>query len=135
MSEPAVLLVEDSGFMATHTSETLESIREMTVRTAETAGEAREMLREEAFDCLVVNTRLPDENGIAFVRSVREDPDLPSVPSLLFTGGDLESIATEAFEAGVIDVVSKNHHAGNSMEVFANRIEVAIDAFERRRER
>lgn len=41
MSEPAVLLVEDSGFMATHTAGTLESIREMTVRTVETAEEAR----------------------------------------------------------------------------------------------
>lgn len=135
MNEPAVLLVEDSGFMAAHTSETLESIREMTVRTAETASEARTMLRDGSFDCLVVNTQLPDENGIAFVRSVQNDPDLPSVPALLFTGGELEAVAAEAFEAGVIDVVSKNHHAGNSMEVFANRIEVAIDAFEHRRER
>jgi PleD family two-component response regulator len=134
MSEPAVLLVEDSGFMATHTSGTLESIRDMTVRTASTAEEARSTLRNDDVDCLVVNTQLPDENGIEFVRSIREDPDLPSVPSLLFTSGDLEAIADEAFEAGVIDVVSKNHHAGDSMEVFANRIEVAIDAFEQRLE-
>jgi PleD family two-component response regulator len=134
MSEPAVLLVEDSGFMATHTSGTLESIRDMTVRTAGTAEEARSTLRNDDVDCLVVNTQLPDENGIEFVRSIREDPDLPSVPSLLFTSGDLEAIADEAFEAGVIDVVSKNHHAGDSMEVFANRIEVAIDAFEHRLE-
>jgi CheY-like chemotaxis protein len=133
MSGPSVLLVEDSGFMATHTSGTLESIREMTVRTAGTAGEARAMLGEGAFDCLVVNTQLPDENGVAFVRSVREDPDLPTIPALLFTSGDLEAVAEEAFEAGVVDVVSKDHHAGDSMEVFANRIEVVIDAFERRR--
>jgi len=134
MSEPAVLLVEDSGFMATHTSGTLESIRDMTVRTASTAEEARSTLRNDDVDCLVVNTQLPDENGIQFVRSIRENPDLPPVPSLLFTSGDLEAIADEAFEAGVIDVVSKNHHAGDSMEVFANRIQVAIDAFEQRLE-
>ena len=133
MSKPVVLLVEDSGFMATHTAETLESIREMTVRTVETAGAARERLREDDTDCLVVNTQLPDENGIEFVRSVRDDPDLPAVPTLLFTSGDLESVASEAFEAGVVDVVSKDHHAGDSMEVFANRIEVVTDAFEQRR--
>lgn len=133
MSNPAVLLVEDSGFMATHTSGTLESIRDMTVNTAETAGEARAMLRDAEFDCLVVNTQLPDENGIEFVRSVRDDPDLPAVPALLFTGGDLETVAGDAFAAGVVDVVSKDHHAGDSMEVFANRIEVVIDAFQRRR--
>lgn len=132
MSDPAVLLVEDSGFMATHTAGTLESIREMTVRTVETAEEARKRLREDDIDCLVVNTQLPDENGINFVRSVRSDPDLSAVPTLLFTSGDLEAVATEAFDAGVIDVVSKNHHAGDSMEVFANRIEVVIDAFEQR---
>ena len=133
MSGPVVLLVEDSGFMATHTSGTLESIREMTVHTVETAGKACAMLQEDEIDCLVVNTQLPDENGIEFVQSVRDDPDLPDVPALLFTSGDLESIASEAFNSGVIDVVSKNHHAGDSMEVFANRIEVVIDAFERRR--
>lgn len=132
MGEPSVLLVEDSGFMASHTSETLESIREMTVDTVETAEQARTRLREETFDCLVVNTRLPDENGIEFVESVRDDPELPPVASLLFTGGDLESVAADAFEAGVIDVVSKDHHAGDSMEVFANRIGVVIDAFRRR---
>ena len=132
MSEPVVLLVEDSGFMATHTSGTLEAIREMTVRTVETAGEARDRLRAGDIDCLVVNTQLPDENGIEFVRSVRDDPDLPAVPTLLFTSGDLEAVASEAFEAGVVDVVSKDHHAGDSMEVFANRIGVVIDAFERR---
>jgi CheY-like chemotaxis protein len=134
MSDPSVLLVEDSGFMATHTSGTLESIREMTVRTVGTAREARSVLRGGAIDCLVVNTRLPDENGIEFVRSVRDDPELPTVPALLFTSGDLESVAVEAVEAGVTDVVSKNHHAGDSMEVFANRIEVVIDAFERRQD-
>lgn len=133
MSGPVVLLVEDSGFMATHTSGTLESIREMIVHTVETAGKARTMLQEDEIGCLVVNTQLPDENGIEFVRSVRDDPNLPDVPALLFTSGDLESIASEAFDSGVIDVVSKNHHAGDSMEVFANRIEVVIDAFERRR--
>lgn len=132
MSELSVLLVEDSGFMAKHASNTLESIREMTVETAETAGEARTKLRTEPVDCLVVNTRLPDENGIEFVKSVRSDPELPQLPALLFTGDDLESVAVEAFEAGVIDVVSKDHHAGDSMAVFANRIEVAIDAFRRR---
>jgi CheY-like chemotaxis protein len=133
MSEPAVLLVEDSGFMARHTSGTLESIRDMTVQTAETASEARRMLQGGEFDCLVVNTQLPDEHGIEFVRSVRNDSNLSPVAPLLFTSGDLESVAADAFAAGVIDVVSKDHHAGDSMEVFANRIEVAIDAFEHRK--
>ncbi|MEF8777449.1 MAG: response regulator [Natronomonas sp.] len=133
MNEPAVLLVEDSGFMARHTSGTLESIRDMTVRTAETANQARTMLQDGDFDCLVVNTQLPDENGIEFAQSIRDDSNLPPVAPLLFTSGDLESVAVDAFEAGVIDVVSKDHHAGDSMEVFANRIEVAIDAFEYRK--
>jgi CheY-like chemotaxis protein len=133
MSNTRVLLVEDSGFMATHTSGTLESVHGMTVRIAGTAREARTLLADGGFDCLVVNTQLPDQIGIEFVRSVRSDDGLPAVPAILFTSGDLETVAGDAFAAGVVDVVSKDHHAGSSMEVFANRIEVAIDAFERRK--
>jgi CheY-like chemotaxis protein len=133
MAGPVVLLVEDSGFMATHAAETLEATRPMAVRTADRAERAREMLAASEYDCLVVNTQLPDENGIEFVRSVREDPSLPALPALLFTGQSLEDVAERAFEAGVTDVVSKNHHAGDSMAVFANRIEITIDAFAHRR--
>lgn len=134
MSGPAVLLVEDSGFMASHVSGTLEAAHGMDVRVAETAAEARQRLQDNDIDCLVVNTQLPDENGVEFVRSIQQSADLPSMPSLLFTGEFLEDVAAEAFDAGVVDVVSKEHHAGDSMVVFANRIKVAIDAFEQRLE-
>lgn len=130
MSGRTVLLVEDSGFMANHVAETLESTHDMRVRIAADAGEARGLLAgsDPEFDCLVVNSQLPDENGIEFVEAIREDADLPSPPSLLFTGELLEDVATKAFDAGIVGVVSKAHHAGDSMDVFANRIDLAVDA-------
>lgn len=131
MAELSVLLVEDSGFMAEHVSETLESEYGMELRVAENAETARSLLDAGAFDCLVVNVRLPDENGVGFVETIGTGGS-PPLPVVLFTGDSLEAVAERAFAAGVVDVVSKEHHAGESMAVFANRIETAVDAYRHR---
>jgi len=63
--------------------------------------DALERLGSSRFDCVVSTYRLPDGNGLEFLRSVREDH--PRLPFVLVTDEGSEAVASEAIEAGVTD--------------------------------
>lgn len=129
MSDTHVLLVEDSGFMAGRVSDTLEDTHGFSVTTVKTAAEARATLEDGDYDCVVSNYELPDETGPELASSIRER-SIPDVPLILFTGRPLAPLAKEALESGVTDFVSKDQHVTGSMDVLANRVDLAIRAFE-----
>ncbi|RQG97196.1 response regulator [Natrarchaeobius chitinivorans] len=126
MSSHTVLLVEDSDFITQHVSETLQSEHEFEIETATSAAETRTALEESAFDCVVSTYELPDETGIELAASI--DDGEGTMPFVLFTGNPLEPLAEEAIEAGVTAFVSKSSRATGDMNVFANRIRLAIAA-------
>ena len=90
-----------------------------TVRTATGADEAVDRLEEELVDFVVSDYEMPGQNGIEFLKTVRErSPDLPFV---LFTGKGSEEIASEAISAGVSDYLQKGTGT-ERYELLANRI-------------
>jgi len=128
MNAPHVLLVEDSNFMATKVVETLESAHEFVITTVSTAVEARNALKNGSYDCAISNYELPDESGVELAESLREDPEVPSVPLIILTGRSLEPIAKDAIEAGVTEFVYKGDQATGDMDVLANRIRTVLQA-------
>jgi len=128
MNAPHVLLVEDSNFMATKVVETLESAHEFVITTVSTAVEARNALKNGSYDCVISNYELPDESGVELAESLREDPEVPSVPLIILTGRSLEPIAKDAIEAGVTEFVYKGDQATGDMDVLANRIRTVLQA-------
>ena len=129
MSSHTVLLVEDSDFLTEHVSETFRMEHGFEVETASSAAETRGRLENGGIDCVVSSYELPDETGIELAASVSED-GFADVPIVLFTGNPLEPLADEALEAGISAFVSKSTHASGEMNVFANRIRLAIRASE-----
>jgi len=128
MNAPHVLLVEDSNFMATKVVETLESAHEFVITTVSTAVEARNALKNGSYDCVISNYELPDESGVELAESLREDPEVPSVPLIILTGRSFEPIAKDAIEAGVTEFVYKGDQATGDMDVLANRIRTVLQA-------
>src|SRR5262249_1064219 len=59
------------------------------VTAVATAGEALDLLRQRAFDCLVLDLRLPDMSGIELVEKIRTELRLAEVPIIVYTGKDL----------------------------------------------
>jgi CheY-like chemotaxis protein len=56
---------------------------------AETGGEALSRLREETWDCVVLDLRLPDMSGFEVLERMRADTALSDVPVVVFTGREL----------------------------------------------
>ncbi len=54
-----------------------------------TGAEALRLLREERFDCVVLDLRLPDVSGFGLLQQLQADPSLAEVPVVVFTGKDL----------------------------------------------
>ncbi|GAB3470045.1 histidine kinase [Polaromonas eurypsychrophila] len=56
---------------------------------AGSGDEALTAMKKEAFDCIVLDLRLPDMTGFELLEKVHADPALAAVPVVVFTGKDL----------------------------------------------
>lgn len=123
----SILYVDDDPAFVELAATVLEDEHErFAVHTAERVRNARERLDADAVDCIVCDYEIPDENGLQFLRSVREDH--PDLPFILYTGTGSEEVASEAISAGVTDYLQKQ--AGTSQyTALANRIANAVDQY------
>ncbi|HBE52170.1 MAG TPA: hybrid sensor histidine kinase/response regulator, partial [Cyanobacteria bacterium UBA11369] len=54
-----------------------------------TGSEALAALKENRFDCLVLDLGLPDMSGIALIEQIKQDPNLRYLPIIVYTGKEL----------------------------------------------
>jgi len=76
-----------------------------TVQTAETAHQAREMLRRSLYEVVILDLRLPDADGLDLLVEFRQYQ--PDVEVIIITGhGNIDS-AVEAMKLGAYDYITK----------------------------
>ncbi|MDY6817470.1 MAG: PAS domain S-box protein [Halobacteriales archaeon] len=131
MTDPIrILHVDDDRDFAEMAAEFLERQDEqLTIEIATSASDGLDRLAEMDVDCIVSDYDMPDQNGLALLRAVRENySDLPFV---LFTGKGSEEIAAEAISAGVDDYQTK---AGGreTYDLLANRIRNLVEQYRAR---
>ncbi|WP_457445952.1 HAMP domain-containing protein [Roseateles sp. P5_E4] len=73
-----------------------------------TGAAALQMLREQTFDCIVLDLRLPDVSGFGLLEQLHADPSLAAVPVVVFTGKDLTSAEQKQLRALAKSVVLKD---------------------------
>src|SRR5262249_57752664 len=59
------------------------------IATADSGHGALEKLREQRFDCMVLDLRLPDISGFEVLEEIQKDTALADLPVVVFTGRDL----------------------------------------------
>ncbi|MFM9469963.1 response regulator, partial [Streptomyces scabiei] len=62
---------------------------DVVIETAGSGAAALEMMRGTAFDCVVLDLRLPDMSGFDLLAEVQRDPNLRETPIIVFTGREL----------------------------------------------
>jgi two-component system response regulator AtoC len=103
----SVLLIEDNGDTARLISGALRSASEpFEVATVFSARDGLQHLAEHVVDCVLLDYRLPDADGLGCLRQVRQAH--PDVPVVLITGAGSEEVAVEALKLGASDYLVKH---------------------------
>jgi CheY-like chemotaxis protein len=102
-----LLVVEDNEIESRSITELLlhDDIEIVNVGTGAAALEA---LKNQSFDCCVLDLRLPDMSGFELLDQVKADPTLGNVPIVVFTGKDLSSEEERRLKAVAKSVVLKD---------------------------
>ncbi len=92
------------------------------IKTAETLCAAKDRLKAENFDAILLDLGLPDSQGCETVREVLE-LDL-RLPIIVFTGLANEAVGLRAIKQGASDYIVKDHFSG---DVLRRSIRYAIE--------
>src|SRR3954469_3199194 len=101
---PSVLVVDDERTFRVLAEEALSS-EGFEVRGAGSLAKARNQIAEHSPDVVILDRRLPDGDGIEWLREMRAEGNGPVVV-VVTAFGDIEN-AVEALHAGAMDYLTK----------------------------
>ncbi|NIQ39088.1 MAG: response regulator [Proteobacteria bacterium] len=102
--KPAILIVDDDEVMRQTLSDVFAK-KDYEVHTIDTGNEAIEMINKHLIDLVLLDIRLPDMDGIAVLRKIKEiDTDLMVVMMTAYS--DVQT-AVMAMKAGAYDYINK----------------------------
>ncbi|MCL4429606.1 MAG: PAS domain S-box protein, partial [Chloroflexi bacterium] len=101
-----VLHVDDDESFLKVSKQILESESNLQVDLALTVEEAFSQLAKQHYDAIVSDYEMPQENGLEFLKKVRETDKL--IPFILFTGKGREDVAIQALNMGASRYISKH---------------------------
>ena len=85
-----VLIVEDDDVQRAAIGKLLAS-HDVETATAGTAAECLELLRQQTFDCMVLDLSLPDASGYSLLETLSREDAYSFPPVIVYTGRDLSS--------------------------------------------
>ena len=106
-----VLVVEDNPIDAEKISRFLVQggwVSE-NIRIANAAEGAVKLFNDNPPDCLILDYRLSDLDGLSFLREIKASAERPSPAVIIITGQGNESVAVEAMKLGAYDYVTKEN--------------------------
>ena len=99
-----VLIVDDDRRMAKTLMDILK-VKGYQAERAHSAEEAIELIRTEAFDCVLTDIKMPGVNGVALYRAIKKD--FPEIPVVLMTAYATDALVNEGLEEGAIASLTK----------------------------
>jgi predicted signal transduction protein with EAL and GGDEF domain/FixJ family two-component response regulator len=101
-----VLVADDDPVMRLLMVEMLDSVGLDAIEAAD-GREAVELARTRSPDLILMDVEMPQMDGFAACRAIRDEANGATVPIVMVTGGDDVEAVTNAYEAGATDFVSK----------------------------
>jgi CheY-like chemotaxis protein len=107
---PKLLVVDQDEQMHAYVAATLDGTIE--VESVTTATAALECLSTGGYDGVLIDSRLPDLNGLELIRLVRSEAHTAALPIMLFLGdpadgAEVDGVERDALDAGVDGVLVK----------------------------
>ena len=107
MIKGARLLVADDHPLNQQVARELLEAAGATVCVANDGREAVALLRQQSFDCLLLDVHMPELDGYATTRCIRADPALADLPVIALTASAWNQDRDGCLAAGMNDFVSK----------------------------
>ena len=106
MTHATILLVDDDTALLDALSEALRLRMDgIQIDTSETAVDALDRIRENDYDAIVSDIKMPGMDGLALLHEIRELR--PATPTLMITGHGERDLAVQALRGGAYDFVQK----------------------------
>jgi HAMP domain-containing protein/CheY-like chemotaxis protein/signal transduction histidine kinase len=106
--------------------------RDVTTTAAANAAEALAALRQDIFDCLVLDLRLPDMDGLELLERIKQEFKLRNLPVIVYTGKELtreeEARLRALSEAIILKDVGSAERLLAETAMFLHRIESELPA-------
>ena len=101
-----LLLAEDNPLNQQIARELLEE-HGVVVSVADTGLQAIEMLNQGSFDCVLMDVRMPELDGLEATRRIRQQPCFAGLPVIAMTANARTEDRDDCFAAGMNDFISK----------------------------
>lgn len=121
----SVLIVDDYATMLRIVKNLLKQIGFENVDEATDGGLAYQMMKRKKYGLVISDWNMQPVTGIEFLRNVRKDPDLKSVPFIMVTAESKAENVVEAKNAGVSNYIVKPF----SSEVLKGKIASVLGDF------
>jgi two-component system chemotaxis response regulator CheY len=118
-----ILIVDDFATMRMIARRILQSLGFTEIAEAEDGIKALDTIRNERIDLVLSDCNMPEMNGIELLTSLRNDPDLQSIPFIVMTSTDQKESLLEMVKAGANDYIEKPFQADD----LRKKIEKFID--------
>jgi CheY-like chemotaxis protein len=106
MRKPRVLVIDDDPTIARIVRLTLQS-RGYNVAVSETTHAGLKELFQEKTDLIFLDYMLPEQNGLAFLKDLRAEPELRNIPVIMMTTTGLAEVVQAAKILGANDFIGK----------------------------
>jgi two-component system response regulator HydG len=117
---PKILLIEDDiAFCKLLEKFLIKKAYDVTI--AFSAAEAREAVKNESFDLILTDLRLPDSDGIGLMSEFKNSH--PQIPVILMTGYSDVNTAVKAIKNGAADYISKPFNPDEVLLVITNALQ------------
>jgi signal transduction histidine kinase len=107
MSNPSKILIVDDEFDIRLSLSTILEAQGYTTTTVGCAREALDAVHQETPDLVLLDIRLPDQNGFDVCHQLRDEPQTTLLPVILITALNPQQEKVKGIEAGADDFLSK----------------------------
>lgn len=104
MGQMKILVVDDEEIVLESCRKVLQA-EGFEILLADSAQHALESMRDETPALLLVDIKMPEQDGVYLIREVRKDH--PDIPIILMTGYTTKETVSEAAQIGVATLIAK----------------------------
>lgn len=104
----------------------LQDGKQIDISEAESGLQAIEMVKTNSFDCIFLDYRLPDMDGISVLRKLYdENADCLPSPTVILTGQGNESVMLDAIRYGAQDYLVKDNISADTLSIALTKAQQA----------